>query len=398
MENKLPFHFCRLFITFGLLLPLTITAQESFRGKVTIKSFDLLNSENLSVIGRLYRGKNPSQNYDTIYSVYHICNDTIISQSYGVDGPVRSGSMQYGGFSFIPTKSGGFPYYMQIPINKNQNYTGGASPDDWKKHARPRRRSGVHYDYSLANPQNHAIKLFASVNPGKVYTKQWRLGGKFGNALHPFGTIDTLIFHDGITDVCRVYTYTINQDYNCQEFIQEIPIKEMGEEADELFAQLEVKSNSQIIDKTERKPFLLSEGQNLDATGSTTIEQFKGKYIYLDVWASWCVPCRAETPYLQDLQAKYPADKLAILSISLDKAKDERKWEKAIESLHMDWDNWIIYDGFKSTFAQQYEIIAVPRYMIIDDQGTIVNPDAPRPSDPAVMDLLNQLLSTSDNE
>lgn len=108
-----------------------------------------------------------------------------------------------------------------------------------------------------------------------------------------------------------------------------------------------------------------------------SLEDFKGKVVYLDLWASWCVPCRAENPKLKALYAKYKNDdRIAFISIALDDGVGA--WKKALKQDKPDWIQLFDKDGIVSG---AYVVTTIPQFVIIDKQGKIVNLNAPRPGD-----------------
>jgi thiol-disulfide isomerase/thioredoxin len=108
-----------------------------------------------------------------------------------------------------------------------------------------------------------------------------------------------------------------------------------------------------------------------------SLEDFKGKVIYIDFWASWCVPCRAETPKLKALYAKYKNDdRIAFISIAV--TDEIGGWEKALEQDKPDWIQLFDKNGIVN---DSYDVNSIPRFVIIDKQGKIVNLNAPRPGD-----------------
>ena len=66
------------------------------------------------------------------------------------------------------------------------------------------------------------------------------------------------------------------------------------------------------------------------AGGQTKLEDLKGKYVYIDVWATWCGPCLAEIPHLKKVEAAYHDKNIVFLSISIDVKKDYEKWKKFV--------------------------------------------------------------------
>ncbi|AXG73538.1 TlpA family protein disulfide reductase [Flavobacterium arcticum] len=126
--------------------------------------------------------------------------------------------------------------------------------------------------------------------------------------------------------------------------------------------------------------------------GTTSLKDLRGKYVYIDVWATWCGPCRREIPHLQEIEEKYKGENIAFVSISVDKENDYNKWRELVTKETLGGIQLIADDNFKSDFIQSYNILSIPRFILIDPKGNVVKADAPRPSDFALQDLLNKLL------
>ncbi len=125
--------------------------------------------------------------------------------------------------------------------------------------------------------------------------------------------------------------------------------------------------------------------------GKTSLDDLKGKYVYIDVWATWCGPCKYEIPYLIELDKKYEGKNITFLSISIDKAKDHDKWKKMIEEKGMGGVQLFADNDWKSKFVQDYMIRGIPHFILIDPEGKIVKYSAPRPSDKKLTDLFDEL-------
>ena len=132
--------------------------------------------------------------------------------------------------------------------------------------------------------------------------------------------------------------------------------------------------------------------------GTTSLSDLKGKYVYIDVWATWCGPCKREIPSLKKLEETYHDKNIAFVSISVDDAKRSGTMEKA----NADWKKMVSEkeltgvqlfsdNAWKSEFIQAYKIRGIPRFILIDPQGKIVNADAPRPSSSALIELFDSL-------
>jgi thiol-disulfide isomerase/thioredoxin len=97
-------------------------------------------------------------------------------------------------------------------------------------------------------------------------------------------------------------------------------------------------------------------------------EQYKGKYLLVDFWASWCGPCRAAVPKVKELYAKYRERGFDVVSISIDDNK--KAWQKAMEEEGMPWQQWLSPD--KNKTMQKFLFSGIPTLYIVDREGKIV--------------------------
>ncbi len=126
---------------------------------------------------------------------------------------------------------------------------------------------------------------------------------------------------------------------------------------------------------------------------SELIERNKGKVIYVDFWASWCAPCRAEMPMSLQLQEKYKTRNVVFIYLSLD--SDKEIWENAVhkyETESLCGENYIIMNAANSKFLLEIRHSLIPRYLIFDRSGTLANINAPRPSSDKIESVLNSYL------
>lgn len=131
--------------------------------------------------------------------------------------------------------------------------------------------------------------------------------------------------------------------------------------------------------------------------GKKSLDSFKGKYVYIDVWATWCRPCIQQIPFFKTLEKEYHGKNIAFISISTDESRRsggswdaaEKKWRNFIKSKQLTGIQ--LWAGSDNSFQQAYQINSIPRFIIIDPQGNVVDANAPRPSDPRLKKVFNSL-------
>lgn len=125
--------------------------------------------------------------------------------------------------------------------------------------------------------------------------------------------------------------------------------------------------------------------------GKTSLADLKGKYVYIDVWATWCAPCKAEIPALKALEKEFMGKNIQFVSISVDKPEAHETWKKMVADEQLSGIQLYADNNFESQFILDYGINAIPRFILIDGAGNIVDADAPRPSDPKIKELFTEL-------
>lgn len=126
-----------------------------------------------------------------------------------------------------------------------------------------------------------------------------------------------------------------------------------------------------------------------DSSGKQiSLSSLRGKVVYIDFWASWCGPCRKEMPHSRQLMEKLKNEPVTFLFVSIDEKPDA--WRKAMAQEKLGGVHLLDNRGWQSPVLADYNFRSIPHYVLLDKDGKMVNPDAPRPS--AAYDAIKALL------
>jgi thiol-disulfide isomerase/thioredoxin len=131
-----------------------------------------------------------------------------------------------------------------------------------------------------------------------------------------------------------------------------------------------------------------------EAGKPVALQDFRGKVVYLDFWASWCGPCLAEVPAAKDLKKQFAGRDVVFLYVSIDER--DQDWQKMLTKQRLLGPGSVHLraEGFESATAKAYQISGIPSYFIIGRDGRIVADQAPRPSSgPVVTQALEAALA-----
>ena len=110
-----------------------------------------------------------------------------------------------------------------------------------------------------------------------------------------------------------------------------------------------------------------------DTTGvPVKLSSFRGKYVLVDFWASWCGPCRAENPNVVDNFKKFKEKNFTVLGVSLDKQEGRNNWIAAIQRDSLTWTHVSDLQFWNNAAAQLYHVQSIPFNILVDPSGTIV--------------------------
>lgn len=129
--------------------------------------------------------------------------------------------------------------------------------------------------------------------------------------------------------------------------------------------------------------------------GKSSLKDYRGKYVYIDLWATWCKPCIAQLPFLEDLRKDYKNKNLYIVSIATDDDKTARSQGGPVKAwkdfLKKERPTGIQLLAVDNQFMIDYLVSGIPRFILLDPQGKIIDSDAPRPFDPELKKKFKEL-------
>ncbi len=163
----------------------------------------------------------------------------------------------------------------------------------------------------------------------------------------------------------------------------------------------EIEGLQQYLDKTytdnlyakeklsKGKPSPKFENYEKYSGGELSLDDLKGKYVYIDIWATWCQPCKQEIPFLHKVEEKYKGKNIEFVSISIDDKRGYNTWKQMIKVKEMGGIQ--LYAKEDKKFVDGYRVSSIPRFILLDPEGNIVDSNAPRPSDPKLIELFDSL-------
>lgn len=167
--------------------------------------------------------------------------------------------------------------------------------------------------------------------------------------------------------------YTLGTDFNAEvynKFGKNSPYPDITKIVKQKFGHLEKMMPGKPA------PQVVFTNMKNEAISSSTF--FKGKFIYIDFWATWCKPCIREIPDLVKLEKEYLGKNIEFVSVSFDSKKEP--WENYVNREGLTGIQFWVDKPNKDIYDVGFNITMIPRFVLIDDQGNIVNANAPRPS------------------
>jgi len=134
----------------------------------------------------------------------------------------------------------------------------------------------------------------------------------------------------------------------------------------------------------------LNDSEYSGMTFENIINAYKGKVIYLDFWASWCRPCKNEMPHSLRMQEHFKDKDVVFLYLSSD--RDPNAWKNGVAQLKLTGENYLVNGKVWNEYNNLFDVKFIPRYVLIDKEGNVVNDHAERPSSSeSITDIENLL-------
>ena len=141
-----------------------------------------------------------------------------------------------------------------------------------------------------------------------------------------------------------------------------------------------VKALEAKVDYYNEKSTVLSSVTNIKSTLGDHLKNYKGNYVFIDLWASWCGPCRKSFEVSRRLEKQFAQSPIKFIYLSID--SDINKWKKAVADEKLNAANcFLIEKGQYSNFARKINLQGIPHYILLDKDGTVVSENMTHPTE-----------------
>nr|WP_321228725.1 TlpA disulfide reductase family protein [uncultured Psychroserpens sp.] len=257
-------------------------------------------------------------------------------------------------------------------INKNYPYTVDNKPQNWN-------------DYVMET------QIYPEIQ--NKYTQEQRQGFYSRDSIHPIyvSTIKNLIEEPYREDLLANYIINSSKQTNYEqslviafdEFVSDYPNSEFTKYLENDISLIRDYQNKIKSDIPPTVTFV--EGENINSLVEL-LQEFKGQKLYIDVWATWCGPCKKEFSNNHMIADILNENGYKKLFISLDRKEAKDKWVELIKYYDLSGYHHLASQEFYKNFAKEHSRIqngiTIPQYLIVDENGNIVTNDAPRPGAP----------------
>lgn len=187
----------------------------------------------------------------------------------------------------------------------------------------------------------------------------------------------------------ELFAFNQHLDYIINQVAEYVSSRE-GQQALEVIKQSYTKQKLEFATLTKGNKAPLVAGVNRDGK-SFKLADYAGKVIVIDVWGTKCVPCIEEIPYVKQLETYFEGKPVEFVSVAME--DDRERWISFLDKREMKGNQFMDSTLFNGDFCKAYRIRSIPRFIIIDQQGLLVEAFAPRPSDLRLKRMIESLIT-----
>ncbi len=239
-------------------------------------------------------------------------------------------------------------------------------------------------ELDLNNEKFLEIPIYPQVVLNYIFTinnAKMMAGSKNDMAVEFMNTLDSLIKNTKVKEFMaanagkQLVEHTKSPEEFYQKFSSMVKDEKLRKPVEDIY------NASQSLQKGKPSP----DFNFADMSGKFfSLKDFKGKYVYIDVWATWCSPCKVEIPHLKKLESELHEKNIAFVSICT--FDEQVKWEAMVKAQELSGTQ--LFAPRDNEFTKKYNIQGIPRFLLIDKEGNIIDSNAKRPSDPTLKDDL----------
>lgn len=152
-------------------------------------------------------------------------------------------------------------------------------------------------------------------------------------------------------------------------------------------------SNEKLL-RTDPTTMLIEDPEGRQTTFADVLKRHIGKVVYVDLWASWCGPCRAGMADAEELRKTFAGKDVVFLYLAVNDSKTA--WKRAVEEYEIPANegvNYIVLNSTECSFLKEIDNRRIPQYLLYDKSGNLVDNKAPHPGSPDVGELLDEMIS-----
>ncbi|HEU4859497.1 MAG TPA: ABC transporter permease [Chitinophagaceae bacterium] len=193
----------------------------------------------------------------------------------------------------------------------------------------------------------------------------------------PAGAVRDYLIYNKLKEVIGKTIDTTRREMLITEFVPKISQPKIQQQI--LAQHILLKS----LSRGKPAPDLLTTALNKD---TFSLKNFQGKYVLIDVWATWCQPCQVQAPNFDGLAEQYSSQNVAFVALSIDDNKWGWQYEAGERSLRVIQ----LHANDKNSFSRLYGIDYIPRYILLGPDGKIINAQMPEPGNPLFEEILRR--------